>query len=721
MKKLHNHSTGWLLIVISLTLNIFAFGWGGIHEASASSNLLEPKSEFTTSNNQIYDDSDSAWTYKGNWSETNIRGAYKSKLHISSTVGDNASLSIAGIRFTLIFTRGSGYGTLDVYMDGHKIGTVNQNRSRTSSQREWTSPGIGPGSHTIRLVHASGKNVNIDAIRVRIQGPESTPTNSPVNTVTATATLPGTFTPIVSASATQRPTFTAIFSPTSTLPINNPTLTFTPKATASPTIMITASETPSQIPSLTSIPTTTTLPTSSSTATNTSVPTFPSTTIPTATNTPTLTAVPTITVSSSPTTGLKVYYVAVSGSDSNPGTQAQPWRSIQKAARTLVAGDTVYVRGGVYNESVSISNSGIQGKPIRFLAYPGETPVIDGNNYQLPTTHWGELLNLSGSYIQVSGIEVRYSNWVGVVLSGHHNLASNMNVHHNRETGMLVSGDYGIVENCRVWQNANRNETNSPYGQGGWATGLSAARHPNYAILRGNTIYNNWGEGLSTFEANGTTMENNVVYDNWSANVYISDATNVTMQRNLVYVTANSIITSGSQVGIMMGDEKYNPPSSNITVINNLVYGARRNFYWWPGDQGGGMVNVLIANNTFVNSSYGSGVQIDRGSHQNVRFYNNIVQQDGTLPVAAIDSVNGITFSHNLWSKKPSSNVPSSGDIIGDSKLARTSTITSPEWYQLQVTSPAINAAVRISEVIEDYFGKSRGETPDIGALEYSP
>jgi parallel beta-helix repeat protein len=310
---------------------------------------------------------------------------------------------------------------------------------------------------------------------------------------------------------------------------------------------------------------------------------------------------------------------------------------------------------------------------------------------------------------------------MGVVLSGHHNLASNMNVHHNRETGILVSGDYGIVENSRVWQNANRNETNSPYSQGGWATGLSAARHPNYAILRGNTIYNNWGEGLSTFEANGTVMENNIVYDNWSANVYISDATNVALQRNLVYVTSNSIITSGSRVGIMMGDEQYNPPSSNITVINNLVYGARRNFYWWQGDQGGGMVNVLIANNTFVNSSYGSGVQIDRGSHQNVRFYNNIVQQDDTLPVAVIDSASGITFSHNLWSKKPSSNATGSGDIVGDSKLAKTGNITSPEWYQLQVTSPAINAAVRISEVVVDYFGKSRGETPDIGALEYNP
>ena len=41
------------------------------------------------------------------------------------------------------------------------------------------------------------------------------------------------------------------------------------------------------------------------------------------------------------------YYVALTGSDTNPGTQAAPWRTIQKAANTLVAGDTVVVQSGI--------------------------------------------------------------------------------------------------------------------------------------------------------------------------------------------------------------------------------------------------------------------------------------------------------------------------------------------------------------------------------------
>jgi parallel beta-helix repeat protein len=236
--------------------------------------------------------------------------------------------------------------------------------------------------------------------------------------------------------------------------------------------------------------------------------------------------------------------------------------------------------------------------------------------------------------------------------------------------------------------------------------------------LRGNTIYNNWGEGLSTFEANGTTMEDNIVYDNWSANVYISDATNVLLQRNLVYMSDNSVITSGSRVGIMMGDEKYNPPSSNITVINNLVYGAYRNFYWWQGDRGGGLVNVLVANNTFVNSRAGAGVAIMPGSHRNVRFYDNIVQQDGSLPVIDANANAELHFSNNLWSKRPPTAASGSADVIADPSLVKAGSFTSPEWYHLQATSPARNHAVSLNEVTSDFAGTLRDSSPDIGGFE---
>jgi len=42
------------------------------------------------------------------------------------------------------------------------------------------------------------------------------------------------------------------------------------------------------------------------------------------------------------------YYInGASGNDSNPGTIGSPWKTIHKANITMVAGDVVYLRGGV--------------------------------------------------------------------------------------------------------------------------------------------------------------------------------------------------------------------------------------------------------------------------------------------------------------------------------------------------------------------------------------
>ena len=62
------------------------------------------------------------------------------------------------------------------------------------------------------------------------------------------------------------------------------------------------------------------------------------------------------------------YYVATSGSNSNPGTLAQPFLTIQKAADMVTAGGNVYVRGGTYRETVTMSNSRKLPRPDHFPA-----------------------------------------------------------------------------------------------------------------------------------------------------------------------------------------------------------------------------------------------------------------------------------------------------------------------------------------------------------------
>ncbi|HEY1332732.1 MAG TPA: DUF1565 domain-containing protein, partial [Myxococcaceae bacterium] len=42
------------------------------------------------------------------------------------------------------------------------------------------------------------------------------------------------------------------------------------------------------------------------------------------------------------------FYVAPTGSDTNPGTMAQPFATIARGQMAAAAGDTVFFRGGTY-------------------------------------------------------------------------------------------------------------------------------------------------------------------------------------------------------------------------------------------------------------------------------------------------------------------------------------------------------------------------------------
>ena len=102
------------------------------------------------------------------------------------------------------------------------------------------------------------------------------------------------------------------------------------------------------------------------------------------------------------------YYVDRShpaASDSNPGTEALPWLTIQHAANTLVAGDTALVKAGTYPERVTITRSGAAGQEIVFAAYPGHTVTLDGSSVTVP--QWTGLIEvLFASWIRVRGFHV---------------------------------------------------------------------------------------------------------------------------------------------------------------------------------------------------------------------------------------------------------------------------------------------------------------------------
>ena len=93
------------------------------------------------------------------------------------------------------------------------------------------------------------------------------------------------------------------------------------------------------------------------------------------------------------------YYVATTGSDYASGLwPASPFRTIQKAMDTAVAGDIVYVRGGVYREQVDVQRGGgSAGNPVRVQNYNGEIVVVKGSEIVTGwTQHSGSIWKKTG-------------------------------------------------------------------------------------------------------------------------------------------------------------------------------------------------------------------------------------------------------------------------------------------------------------------------------------
>jgi hypothetical protein len=122
-------------------------------------------------------------------------------------------------------------------------------------------------------------------------------------------------------------------------------------------------------------------------------------------------------------TGSANYYVSPQGNDSNPGTQAKPFKTIEHASDFLQAGDTCFLLGGNYHQHNLLANlNGEKDLPIVFTSLPGEEAVMDGsvlidgdwkvhkgNIYQLKLQHPVWQLFVDGS--SISSARWPNGNW----------------------------------------------------------------------------------------------------------------------------------------------------------------------------------------------------------------------------------------------------------------------------------------------------------------------
>jgi parallel beta-helix repeat protein len=410
------------------------------------------------------------------------------------------------------------------------------------------------------------------------------------------------------------------------------------------------------------------------------------------------------------------FYVSPSGNNSNSGSYENPFRTISYGISRLKAGDIMYVRDGTYNERIyEMGASGTAANPILIKAFPGESPVIDGKGLSIGSG--SALIMFNHSYYEFDGFEVKNSPQSGIVFkaSSVGCVVRNCVVHDMQQHAVLLLGDQGTAEYITAYNLCLDNENGKSGLEGGWGSGISACRSPKDCIIRHCIVHDCWGEGISTYEATFTRIEDNTVYNTYSAGIYVSDATDCLVQRNFIYSTPDYIIQA---MGIGLSDEKFNPASSNNVVINNIVYNCNRNLGIGPNQ-----TNLVVCNNTLVNARATANVIFWNAGELDLVFKNNIVIQENSLE-CVISASPLKEVGNNLYNKNYDSDARGPGDVVGNPFFAGTENSQSnrfvADFYKLSAKSNAINKGIKVEYVLNDFFGNTRDNVPDIGAHEYS-
>jgi hypothetical protein len=296
---------------------------------------------------------------------------------------------------------------------------------------------------------------------------------------------------------------------------------------------------------------------------------------PTPAPTPEPTPTPEPSPTPSPTTGRQLY-VSTSGSDSNPGTEAQPFSTIGRADAVAAAGDTINVAPGTYTVSaptdaaagIATSKSGTSSAHIKFVSQVkgGAKIVVTGSG-----TGWSS----KGDYVDITGFDLTGTGRIGIFASGAYSSIANNSVHDltisggcNGKIGAAIQVD-GSVGHADVSANVVRNIGVSMLGACNSVQGIYIASTG--TIVRNNLVSGVAAVGIQQWQdATNSTIVNNTVFHS-KIGVLIGDGDAGALPRgsenNLV---ANNLIYDNITYGIVEGGTV----GSGNRYINNLVYAS---------------------------------------------------------------------------------------------------------------------------------------------------
>jgi len=296
-------------------------------------------------------------------------------------------------------------------------------------------------------------------------------------------------------------------------------------------------------------------------------------------------------------------------SDSNPGTEELPWKTMIHGCEQLIAGDTLLVKNGTYatrrqpNDfmpGIRPLNSGTEDKPITIKAYPGHQPIIDGRTAEQNTFGGYQV-----SHIIIDGFKIIYGN-----------------IH-------FSECSYVTVKNCELVYGLNGFPGRDPDSS---YTMMIEFRFTNFAVARNNKIH-----GMKENMPSGGDNRAAIML-HWANDVIIEN--NFFSGNHIAYRNKIGSQTSGDRnifrfnyvedcnIGVFMGG--YDKVSADNKILQNVFVNMPISIYVNTGN-----IRLVIANNVFYNTpgfdvpgDAVSGITYfgQASTNQNNQIYNNIFE-----------------------------------------------------------------------------------------------
>lgn len=325
------------------------------------------------------------------------------------------------------------------------------------------------------------------------------------------------------------------------------------------------------------------------------------------------------------------YYVATWGDDDATGTFTEPWLTWQKAVTTVVAGDTVYIRGGTYYYPGGVNGHGVyrenvngtEANPIVIMNYPGENPIFEGSTITSTTDHrWGIYLYNCDYWIfkGLTIINVPQQDAAHTAEGFRFMLCNNITLERCIAHDIDGTGINALYANGFLIRNCDSYNNDDPYlNNNGNGIVISYTDSLSTNTVRACRAWDNtWGEGFGTWSAEGI-----IVLDScWAW---------------------NNTGGAGDGYGFELAAGNHNQGVTVKRTITNCISANNE-------ESGFILAGNLMAMNIYNNIAYSNdGGGIYPGTDANVRTFRNNLSFDNTDYQYATPDGDNDVVDHNSW------------------------------------------------------------------------